>query len=482
MEEVSEDDEEEGGAVKEWTLEWLETLSEAEVKALDQTRLMKFLLETIDEDDEWSRVPDEPVFDPSEDQDEKEGFYSEATTEKIFGKMPDIDFDPDDEDYETDAEEEDEELTEADMAFLKSMTETDLDDGEEGTITYWGDDGDEDEGEVEEAEMDDEEEDVEDDGGEEDEDEDSQELWEESEGRQGRTSARSPPDSGKLRRVREYLDAVGAGKAKRDPALVAAAVQSCLEADDMEAASGLLQRMEDMGLELGDLEEKAGFRPATRSSAKLGPDDLQALKRAALSEEDTARVAVGQLTSQQLSSMQAQGACVGIDLGTTFSAVSIVQDGQAMVLPSRTTGRTVTPSVVRFQPVQVQVGDAALGQLLTDTDNSFSSVKRLIGRSLQELLKEKEVLATVNVVQRGGSVAMYCPALGREVTPQEVSAEVIRSLIADAATYLNATVNRAVITVPAYFTPEQCEATEEAGKLAGPWSGQGRYGVGGMGD
>lgn len=261
--------------------------------------------------------------------------------------------------------------------------------------------------------------------------------------------------------------------ATADPAALLAAIKTSVEQGELHAASELLQRMEELGMEVGDLEEHAEVLESYRRPLTN--------KREVLQQTAAVPLSGGRLSEEEVAAMKQVGACVGIDLGTTNSAVSVIKEGRAVILPSRSTGDNVLPSVVRFGAAGAPiVGKAARDTALEDSDNTFTSVKRLIGRTLDELVKEKEILGTLNMVRHsdreeteeeengdGASVAMYCPALRREVTPEEVSAEILKTLLGDASAYLGQTVNRAVITVPAYFTPEQCAATERAGQLAG---------------
>ncbi len=132
---------------------------------------------------------------------------------------------------------------------------------------------------------------------------------------------------------------------------------------------------------------------------------------------------------------------IGIDLGTTNSCVSVLEGGTATVIPNAEGGRT-TPSVVSFKNGEVRVGDVAKREALTST-NVISSVKRLMGTS------EK------------------VEAEGKKYTPEEISAKILMNLKASAEAYLGTKVDKAVITVPAYFNDAQRQATKNAGKIAG---------------
>jgi len=132
---------------------------------------------------------------------------------------------------------------------------------------------------------------------------------------------------------------------------------------------------------------------------------------------------------------------IGIDLGTTNSCVAVMEGGEAKVIANLEGGRT-TPSVVAFKNGDIQVGEVAKRQMVTNPD-TVSSVKRLIGTN--EKVK----------------------ANNKEYTPQEISAMILQNLKATAESYLGETVTEAVITVPAYFNDAQRQATKDAGKIAG---------------
>ncbi|MEJ6657677.1 MAG: molecular chaperone DnaK [Synechococcus sp. ChSW.bin.154] len=160
------------------------------------------------------------------------------------------------------------------------------------------------------------------------------------------------------------------------------------------------------------------------------------------------------------------GKVVGIDLGTTNSCVSVMEGGKPTVIANAEGFRT-TPSVVAYTKNQDQlVGQIAKRQAVMNTDNTFYSVKRFIGRRVDEVNDEsKEVSYTVE--KSGSNVKVKCPVLDKQFAPEEVSAQVLRKLAEDAGKYLGETVTQAVITVPAYFNDSQRQATKDAGKIAG---------------
>ncbi|MBO5913630.1 MAG: Hsp70 family protein, partial [Clostridia bacterium] len=137
------------------------------------------------------------------------------------------------------------------------------------------------------------------------------------------------------------------------------------------------------------------------------------------------------------------GKIIGIDLGTTNSCVAVMEGGEAVVIPNAEGGRT-TPSVVAFSKTgERMVGQVAKRQAITNPDRTVISIKREMGTAYN-----------VNID-------------GKNYTPQEISAIILQKLKADAEAYLGAPVTEAVITVPAYFSDAQRQATKDAGKIAG---------------
>ena len=160
------------------------------------------------------------------------------------------------------------------------------------------------------------------------------------------------------------------------------------------------------------------------------------------------------------------GKVVGIDLGATNSCVAVMEGGKPTVIANAEGFRT-TPSVVAYTKNQDQlVGQIAKRQAVMNPDNTFYSVKRFIGRRVDEVNEEsKEV--SYSVEKAGSNVKVKCPVLDKQFAPEEVSAQVLRKLAEDAGKYLGETVTQAVITVPAYFNDSQRQATKDAGKIAG---------------
>ncbi len=156
---------------------------------------------------------------------------------------------------------------------------------------------------------------------------------------------------------------------------------------------------------------------------------------------------------------------VGIDLGTTNSVVAVMEGGRPKVIPAVDTGRNLTPSVV--EPVKNLVGDVAKRQVILNPKNTIYSIKRLMGRRSED----KEVKRTQEMVPYGIKAGKEGGAVveveGKTYTPQEISARILMKLKKDAEAYLGEAVDRAVITVPAYFDDAQRQATKQAGEIAG---------------
>jgi len=158
---------------------------------------------------------------------------------------------------------------------------------------------------------------------------------------------------------------------------------------------------------------------------------------------------------------------VGIDLGTTNSAVAAMEGGKPTIVTNAEGGRT-TPSVVAYTKGGDQlVGQIAKRQGVVNPENTFFSVKRFIGRRMDEIAEESTQVPYGVKKDSNGNVKIDCPALGKEFAAEEISAQVLRKLTGDAAKFLNDQVTKAVITVPAYFNDSQRQATKDAGKIAG---------------
>ena len=158
------------------------------------------------------------------------------------------------------------------------------------------------------------------------------------------------------------------------------------------------------------------------------------------------------------------GKIIGIDLGTTFSAVAVMEGGTPVIIANSEGART-TPSIVSFDGDERKVGAPARRQQVTNSQRTVSSIKRFMGEKYDKLLEEvKRVSFPVNRGSNGNPVVNID---GKNYTPQEISAMILQKMKKTAEDYLGTTVDRAVITVPAWFNNEQRQATKEAGEIAG---------------
>lgn len=159
------------------------------------------------------------------------------------------------------------------------------------------------------------------------------------------------------------------------------------------------------------------------------------------------------------------GKVIGIDLGTTNSCVAVLEGGKPVVIPNAEGGRT-TPSIVGFgKSGDRLVGQLAKRQAVTNSENTIFSIKRFIGRRWQQTEVERSRVAYTCVAGRDDTVDVQIQDV--TYTPQEVSAMILQKLKQDAENYLGETVSQAVITVPAYFSDAQRQATKDAGTIAG---------------
>ena len=159
------------------------------------------------------------------------------------------------------------------------------------------------------------------------------------------------------------------------------------------------------------------------------------------------------------------GKTIGIDLGTTNSAMAVLTGGEPEVIPNAEGGRT-TPSVVAFTPQGERlVGAVARRQAVTNPQNTVFSVKRFMGRGQNEVSEEQTIVPYEVVPGSGGDVRIK--AGDKEWSPQEISAMILQKIKQDAEAFLGEEVDGAVITVPAYFNDAQRQATKDAGTIAG---------------
>ena len=159
------------------------------------------------------------------------------------------------------------------------------------------------------------------------------------------------------------------------------------------------------------------------------------------------------------------GKILGIDLGTTNSAMAVLEGGEPTIIVNAEGDRT-TPSVVGFRSDGDRiVGKAAKNQAVTNPQNTVFSIKRFMGRRYDEVSSE---LKTVPYTVKSGTGSRAVVEIeGEDFTPEQVSAMILSKMKADAEKYLGEPVTDAVITVPAYFNDAQRQATKDAGKIAG---------------
>ncbi|KAK6143774.1 hypothetical protein DH2020_024122 [Rehmannia glutinosa] len=158
---------------------------------------------------------------------------------------------------------------------------------------------------------------------------------------------------------------------------------------------------------------------------------------------------------------------VGIDLGTTNSAVAAMEGGKPTIV-TNAEGQRTTPSVVAYTKNGDRlVGQIAKRQAVVNPENTFFSVKRFIGRKMSEVDEESKQVSYHVVRDENGNVKLECPAIGKQFAAEEISAQVLRKLVDDASKFLNDKVTKAVVTVPAYFNDSQRTATKDAGRIAG---------------
>lgn len=158
---------------------------------------------------------------------------------------------------------------------------------------------------------------------------------------------------------------------------------------------------------------------------------------------------------------------VGIDLGTTNSVIAVMEGGVPTVIPN-SEGLRTTPSIVAYtKKEELLVGQIAKRQSVINPENTFFSIKRFIGAKFNEIKQESTQVPYKIKEDTKGNVKVVCSVLNKEFSPEEISAQVLRKLSTDASKYLGQSVEKAVITVPAYFNDSQRQATKDAGKIAG---------------
>ena len=158
---------------------------------------------------------------------------------------------------------------------------------------------------------------------------------------------------------------------------------------------------------------------------------------------------------------------IGIDLGTTNSAVAVMEGDNIKVIENSEGART-TPSIVAYMDNgEVLVGAPAKRQAVTNPKNTLFAVKRLIGRRFDDAEVQKDINLMPFTIMRADNGDAWVEAQGKKLAPQQVSAEILRKMKQTAEDYLGEAVTEAVITVPAYFNDSQRQATKDAGRIAG---------------
>ncbi|WP_313462268.1 molecular chaperone DnaK [Pseudomonas nitroreducens] len=161
------------------------------------------------------------------------------------------------------------------------------------------------------------------------------------------------------------------------------------------------------------------------------------------------------------------GKIIGIDLGTTNSCVSILENGNVKVIENAEGART-TPSIIGYaNDGEILVGQPAKRQAVTNPTNTLYAVKRLIGRRFEEDVVQKDIKMVPYKIVKADNGDAWVEAKGQKMAPPQVSAEVLKKMKKTAEDYLGEPVTEAVITVPAYFNDSQRQATKDAGRIAG---------------
>ncbi|MEK1940560.1 MAG: molecular chaperone DnaK [Pseudomonas sp.] len=161
------------------------------------------------------------------------------------------------------------------------------------------------------------------------------------------------------------------------------------------------------------------------------------------------------------------GRIIGIDLGTTNSCVSILENGAVKVLENAEGART-TPSIIAYtNDGEILVGQSAKRQAVTNPHNTLYAVKRLIGRRFEENVVQKDIQMVPYKIVKADNGDAWVEVKGQKMAPPQISAEVLKKMKKTAEDYLGEPVTEAVITVPAYFNDSQRQATKDAGRIAG---------------
>ncbi len=161
------------------------------------------------------------------------------------------------------------------------------------------------------------------------------------------------------------------------------------------------------------------------------------------------------------------GKIIGIDLGTTNSCVSVLENGVAKVIENAEGART-TPSIIAYaNDGEILVGQSAKRQAVTNPHNTLYAVKRLIGRKFDEEVVQKDIKMVPYKIAKADNGDAWVEVNGQKMSPPQISAEILKKMKKTAEDYLGETVTEAVITVPAYFNDSQRQATKDAGRIAG---------------
>jgi molecular chaperone DnaK len=161
------------------------------------------------------------------------------------------------------------------------------------------------------------------------------------------------------------------------------------------------------------------------------------------------------------------GRIIGIDLGTTNSCVSILENGSVKVLENAEGART-TPSIIAYaNDGEILVGQSAKRQAVTNPHNTLYAVKRLIGRKFEEEVVQKDIQMVPYKIAKADNGDAWVEVNGKKMSPPQISAEILKKMKKTAEDYLGEAVTEAVITVPAYFNDSQRQATKDAGRIAG---------------
>ena len=161
------------------------------------------------------------------------------------------------------------------------------------------------------------------------------------------------------------------------------------------------------------------------------------------------------------------GKIIGIDLGTTNSCVSIMENGNVKVIENAEGART-TPSIIAYaNDGEILVGQSAKRQAVTNPHNTLYAVKRLIGRKFDEDVVQKDIQMVPYKIVKADNGDAWVEVNGQKMAPPQISAEILKKMKKTAEDYLGETVTEAVITVPAYFNDSQRQATKDAGRIAG---------------